>query len=259
VDHRAPHCCRKFPNGASECLWFFIGCHSRQQCVLISNVLVFFPGTPSSGIGRDSDMWAVVPFVEHDESNSVETLKRRDSHNMELMDDFVEMERLAVLQSETAMPEAGVETASVASLQQQLSDLEKALADKDQDLQARSASLVHLQHQVDDLEKALEDKAQDLQTANESCRDLNLRLADSAEQIAALQACNDANETSMRNLQVQLDGLIAEQEGGGGAWSLSNHKDVPEGLPLISEAELKACVSTISTHSYTCSCISQVP
>jgi chromosome segregation ATPase len=202
-------------------------------------------------------MWAVVPFVEHDESNTVETLKRRDSHNMELMDDFVEMERLAVLQSETAMPEAGVETASVASLQQQLSDLEKALADKDQDLQARSASLVHLQHQVDDLEKALEDKAQDLQTANESCRDLNLRLADSAEQIAALQACNDANETSMSNLQVQLDGLIAEQEGGGGAWSLSNHKDVPEGLPLI--AELKACVSTISTHSYTFSCISQVP
>jgi chromosome segregation ATPase len=202
-------------------------------------------------------MWAVVPFVEHDESNTVETLKRRDSHNMELMDDFVEMERLAVLQSETAMPEAGVETASVASLQQQLSDLEKTLADKDQDLQARSASLVHLQHQVDDLEKALEDKAQDLQTANESCRDLNLRLADSAEQIAALQACNDANETSMSNLQVQLDGLIAEQEGGGGAWSLSNHKDVPEGLPLI--AELKACVSTISTHSYTFSCISQVP
>ncbi len=201
-------------------------------------------------------MWAVVPFVEHDESNTVETLKRRDSHNMELMDDFVEMERLAVLQSETATPEAGVETASVASLQQQLSDLEKALADKDQDLQVRSASLVCLQHQVDDLEKALEDKAQDLQTANESCRDLNLRLADSAEQIAALQACNDANETSMSNLRVQLNGLIAEQEGGGGAWSLSNHKDVPEGLPLISEAELKACVSTISTHSYTCSCIS---
>lgn len=200
-------------------------------------------GTPSSGIGRDSDMWAVVPFVEHDESNTDETLKRRDSHNMELMDDFVEMERLAVLQSETAMPEAGVETASVASLQQQLSDLEKALADKDQDLQARSASLVHLQHQVDDLEKALEDKAQDLQTANESCRDLNLRLADSAEQIAALQACNDANETSMSNLQVQLDGLIAEQEGGGGAWSLSNHKDVPEGLPLISEAELKGSIA----------------
>jgi hypothetical protein len=188
-------------------------------------------GTPSSGIGRDSDMWAVVPFVEHDESNTAETLKRQDSHNMELMDDFVEMERLAVLQSETAMPEADVETASVAGLQQQLSDLEKAL----------------------------EDKAQDLQTANESCRDLNLRLADSVEQLAALQACNDANETSMSNLQVQLNGLIAEQEGGGGAWSLSNHKDLPEGLPLISEAELKARVSTISTHSYTCSCISQVP
>ncbi|CAK9257115.1 unnamed protein product [Sphagnum jensenii] len=202
-------------------------------------------GTPSSGNGRELNIWAVGPF---DKSKISKSHKRQDSYNFELMDDFVEMEQLAVLQSEpTTISEAGMETMSVASLLHQISDSEKVLqvTDKDQDLQAGgvTASVANLQHQVDDLQKALADKSLDLQAANESCQQLNSRLVNSAEQIAALQAQNQANEASMTQLQEKLDGLLAAaQEGsGGGAQSLcSMHKDAPKARNSVLDPGFKA-------------------
>jgi peptidoglycan hydrolase CwlO-like protein len=176
------------------------------------------------------------------------------------MDDFVEMEQLAVLQSEpTTISEAGMETMSVASLLHQISDSEKVLqvTDKDQDLQAGgvTASVANLQHQVDDLQKALADKSLDLQAANESCQQLNSRLVNSAEQIAALQAQNQANEASMTQLQEKLDGLLAAaQEGsGGGAQSLcSMHKDAPKARNSVLDPGFKvsSCHPFLSSSSF---------
>jgi peptidoglycan hydrolase CwlO-like protein len=174
------------------------------------------------------------------------------------MDDFVEMEQLAVSQSEpTTISEAGMETMSVASLLHQMSNSEKVLqvTDKDQDLQAGgvTASVAKLQHQVDDLQKALADKSLDLQAANESCQELNSRLVNSAEQIAALQAQNQANEASMTQLQEKLDGLLAAaQEGSGGrAQSLcSMHKDAPKPWNSVLDPGFKVS----SCHPFFSSC-----
>jgi flagellar biosynthesis chaperone FliJ len=173
------------------------------------------------------------------------------------MDDFVEMEQLAELQSEpTMISEAGMETMSVASLLHQISDSEKVLqvTDKDQDCGV-TASVANLQRQVDDLQKALADKALDLQAANESCQELKSRLVNSAEQIAALQAQNQANEASRTQLQEKLDGLLAAaQEGlGGGAQSLcSMQKDAPKAWNSVLDPGFKvsSCHPFLSSSSF---------
>jgi septal ring factor EnvC (AmiA/AmiB activator) len=120
--------------------------------------------------------------------SSLET--RRDSQNFELMDDFALMERLAMTE---ALTESGMATTQTVSVSQEVDS--KAPVDSTR------------QRQVLDLEESLAAKERELGEANEVCQDLKTKLAAAETQIATLQSRNTANETSLINLQDQLDRL----------------------------------------------------
>ncbi|KAG0611288.1 hypothetical protein M758_7G129000 [Ceratodon purpureus] len=112
---------------------------------------------------------------------------RRDSQNFELMDDFALMERLAMTE---ALTESGMATQTV-SMSQEVDSIATGLTEQ----------------QVLDLEKSLAAKERELGEANEMCQDLNLKLTAAEKQITTLQNRNTVNETSLINLQDQLDRL----------------------------------------------------
>lgn len=110
---------------------------------------------------------------------------RRESQNFELMDDFAEMERLAMSVTLTE-PLSSVPTPKT------LQDLEEALASKTREL---------------------ESKFQDCRVADQMCQDLRLKLKDAEKQLNALRSHNASNESSVVNLQEELD-LLSQCERG---------------------------------------------
>lgn len=117
--------------------------------------------------------------------STIETL--RDSQNFELMDDFALMERLAMTE---ALTESGMATQTVSVSQE-----------------VDSIATGPTQQEVLDMEVSLAAKNRELGEANETCRDLKAKLTAAEKQITTLQSRNSANETSLINLQDQLDRL----------------------------------------------------
>ena len=117
--------------------------------------------------------------------SSLET--RRDSQNFELMDDFALMEHLAMTEALTG---SGLAT-KTASMSQEVD----------------SKATGPTQQQVSELEEALATKERELGKADEMCQDLKMKLTAAEKQITTLQNRLTANETNMINLQDQLDRL----------------------------------------------------
>ncbi|KAG0598864.1 hypothetical protein M758_12G106800 [Ceratodon purpureus] len=122
------------------------------------------------------------------------TSKPRDnSLNFELMDDFIEMERLAESQSHSHSV-SGSDHTTVESA-----------------LMFGAADESNNQLRIAGLEEALAVKDRDLEAANEMCHDLSRKLAVAEEQLVVLQNKNAANEQSVIDLQDRLDSLLEKQ------------------------------------------------
>lgn len=159
------------------------------------------------GNGTLETNWAAALVAELDlfkkgksasQTNSNNGDSRRESQNFELMDDFAEMERLAMTEavshSENATATMSQEISSSLTpgpTQKHIQELEEALQAKDRDL---------------------ETKTFELSKANAMCREIQSKLAIAEEQLTALQARNSANELSLINLQDQLDRLNEDRE-----------------------------------------------
>lgn len=134
---------------------------------------------------------------------------RRDSQNFDLMDDFAEMEQLAMCEAanlitsenSTCTPRASQEVNS------SILDLSPATNSKqgllDQNALASKGG-------NDDI--LLAKMSQELEEANQMCKDLRSKLYASEQQISVLQARNVANEASLITLQDQLDLLNEARE-----------------------------------------------
>lgn len=143
------------------------------------------------------------------ESSRKEKVSRRESLNFELMDDFIEMERLANSQSRSqsgADSEITMETASVNGLE---------------------APASHLQQQILGLEDTLATKDRALESANQLCQELRTKISTTEEQLSLLQTRNAANEECVISLQERLDRLLETQE------------EEPKGRTSISDTESK--------------------
>lgn len=139
-----------------------------------------------------SEAW----MTEHDHmkkgksrSNSMDI--RRESQNFELMDDFAEMERLAMTQ---ALTESEIATQTVS-----------------QEVNSSGAQPNNKQA-VQELQDSLAAKSRDLESAREMCQELKKKLAAAETQLTTLQSRNSVNETSIINLQDQLDLLNEAQQ-----------------------------------------------
>jgi hypothetical protein len=119
------------------------------------------------------------------------------SLSLELMDDFVEMERL------TKMSEPG------RSENMTYSDT----ASFDGPPQESPMITATSDYQIQELEGALASTRQELDLANTTICDLNVKLATTEEQLTALQARNSANEDLLIKLQNQLNRLNEIQLG----------------------------------------------
>ncbi|KAG0555687.1 hypothetical protein KC19_12G188500 [Ceratodon purpureus] len=107
---------------------------------------------------------------------------RRESQNFELMDDFAEMERLAM---STTLSEPLPTTPK-----KLVQDLEEALGSRTRELEAKS---------------------QDLRVADQMCQDLRAKLKEAENQLTGLRSQNASNEASIVNMQEQLD-LLSQHE-----------------------------------------------
>lgn len=114
-----------------------------------------------------------------------ESVKARDSQNFELMDDFAEMERLAMSVTLTEPQSAMSITPN-----KLVKDLEEALASRARELDAKS---------------------QDLRVADQMCQELRAKLKEADKELAALRSQKATNEASMVSLQEQLD-LLSQRE-----------------------------------------------
>jgi hypothetical protein len=119
------------------------------------------------------------------------------SLSLELMDDFVEMERL------TKMSEPG------RSENMTYSDT----ASFDGPPQESPMITATSDYQIQELEGALASTRQELDLANTTICDLNVKLATTEEQLTALQTRNSANEDLLIKLQTQLNRLNEIQLG----------------------------------------------
>lgn len=111
---------------------------------------------------------------------------RRESQNFELMDDFAEMERLA-MSATLSEPNCSIPTTP-----KQVHDLEEALASRTRELEVKS---------------------QDLRVAEQMCQELRAKLKDAEKQLHGLQSQNTSNEACIVKLQEELD-LLSERERG---------------------------------------------
>ena len=122
-----------------------------------------------------------------------------ESQNFELMDDFAEMERLAM---STTLSEPNTPKKLV-------QNLEEALASRTRELEAKS---------------------QDLGVADQMCQDLRAMLKEAEKQLTGLRSQNASKEVCIANLQEQLDLLSNERarRSGGQAKGLSGYtlKDI---------------------------------
>ncbi|CAK9200090.1 unnamed protein product [Sphagnum troendelagicum] len=162
------------------------------------DVHALIKGSPRSGeeINGDasSDAWASALVAELDQfkkkskphSNGNNDSKRA-SLSFELMDDFVEMERLAKMSEPAKSENTYSDTASFDG--------------------PRESALTTASDQIQELECALASTRQELESANTTVHDLNAKLATAEEKLAALQTKNSANETLLTSLQDQLDRL----------------------------------------------------
>ncbi len=163
-----------------------------------------------------SDAWASALVAELDQfkkkskvlplSNG-HTDKGQASLSYELMDDFVEMERLAKM-SEPAKSEITY------------SDSASFDGPRESPLTAAASD------QIQELEGELASTRRELESANHTICGLNAKLATAEEQLTALQSRNSANEVLLINLQDQLDRLNEIQSdmerGGNGPPALSD-------------------------------------
>ncbi|CAK9199915.1 unnamed protein product [Sphagnum troendelagicum] len=141
-----------------------------------------------------SDAWASALVAELDQfkkkskphSNGNNDSKRA-SLSFELMDDFVEMERLAKMSEPAKSENTYSDTASFDG--------------------PRESALTTASDQIQELECALASTRQELESANTTVHDLNAKLATAEENLAALQTKNSANETLLTSLQDQLGRL----------------------------------------------------
>jgi len=141
-----------------------------------------------------SDAWASALVAELDQfkkkskphSNGNNDSKRA-SLSFELMDDFVEMERLAKMSEPAKSENTYSDTASFDG--------------------PRESALTTASDQIQELECTLASTRQELESANTTVHDLNAKLATAEEKLAALQTKNSANETLLTSLQDQLDRL----------------------------------------------------
>ncbi|CAK9233363.1 unnamed protein product [Sphagnum jensenii] len=163
-----------------------------------------------------SDAWASALVAELDQfkkkskvlplSNG-HTDKGQASLSYRLMDDFVEMERLAKM-SEPAKSEITY------------SDSASFDGPRESPLTAAASD------QIQELEGELASTRRELESANHTICGLNAKLATAEEQLTALQSRNSANEVLLINLQDQLDRLNEIQSdmerGGDGPPALSD-------------------------------------
>jgi hypothetical protein len=166
---------------------------SKQQ-----DVHALIKGSPRSveEINGDasSDAWASALVAELDQfkkkskphSNGNNDSKRA-SLSFELMDDFVEMERLAKMSEPAKSENTYSDTASFDG--------------------PRESALTTASDQIQELECVLASTRQELESANTTVQDLNAKLATAEEKLAALQTKNSANETLLTSLQDQLERL----------------------------------------------------
>ncbi|CAM6037325.1 unnamed protein product [Sphagnum compactum] len=141
-----------------------------------------------------SDAWASALVAELDQfkkkskphSNGNNDSKRA-SLSFELMDDFVEMERLAKMSEPAKSENTYSDTASFDG--------------------PRESALTTASDQIQELECALASTRQELESANTTVHDLNAKLATAEGKLAALQTKNSANETLLTTLQDQLNRL----------------------------------------------------
>ncbi|XP_057819794.1 filament-like plant protein 4 [Cryptomeria japonica] len=124
------------------------------------------------------------------EKSSVTTTKALDSCNMDLMDDFTEMEKLASLPSP--------------KMDQTIGKLDD-----------RSEKGVVGTEEKIFLEETLAKRDSELQSANQQCLDLSKKLASVQEELTELQSKNLANENTLINLQARLDMIFEAQAEGG--------------------------------------------
>ena len=120
------------------------------------------------------------------------SVSKKDSLNFELMDDFIEMERLANCESQS-------QSQSVTSSEHVLWTDSGKGADTPQH---------QVQHQIAGLEDALALKDRDLEAANHMCHELSSKLAVAEDQLSTLQCRNAANEKLVINLQERLDHFL---------------------------------------------------
>eukprot|EP01018_Ginkgo_biloba_P020015 Gb_02939 [translate_table: standard] len=116
--------------------------------------------------------------------------KALESHNVDLMNDFTEMERLASLPS-----------SKMGHTTEKFDDLTENNIGGRED----KASL----------EETLTKRDLELQAANQLSSDLSKKLASVQEQLTALQSKNDANQTALVSLQARLDIIFEVQAEGG--------------------------------------------
>ncbi|XP_024397596.1 uncharacterized protein [Physcomitrium patens] len=127
---------------------------------------------------------------------------RRDSQNFELMDDFALMEQLAMKE---ALTESGISTHSTVLVSHEIDSTSTTTAGS-------------MHQKVLELEESIAAKVRELEESKDLCQDLKSKLAAAEDLIAVLQTRNSANETTLINLQDQLDRLNEarlEQEIGG--------------------------------------------
>ncbi|KAH9297721.1 hypothetical protein KI387_029403, partial [Taxus chinensis] len=156
--------------------------------------------------GNDGDpscaeSWASALIAELDhikiEKVTGKVEKLSDAPKVDLMDDFLEMERLA------SMPSTGLDQTGIGKLDD--------LADKNV---ARSFGVLSIQEDGAALEETLAQKELKLQAVNQECSDLLKKLSSVQDNLIALQARNAWNESALVSLKEKLDVILdAEAEG----------------------------------------------
>lgn len=146
----------------------------------------------SSGEGASSHVPTTASSVTNSDLSRKSSVSKKDSLNFELMDDFIEMERLANCESQS-------QAQSVTSSEHVLwTDSGKG----------NDTPQHQIQHQIAGLEDALALKDRDLEAANHMCHELSTKLAVAEDQLSSLQGRNVANEKLVISLQERLDHLL---------------------------------------------------
>ncbi|KAJ7554776.1 hypothetical protein O6H91_05G008800 [Diphasiastrum complanatum] len=144
-----------------------------------------------------ADIWASALIAELENFRKDKVKETPDkplkAANLDLMDDFIEMERLA---STMSPPKPVKETLDSAQ-----TDLHLRLTSSDD----------HLEHELSVLRQTLETRDGELQSAHQLALELTSKLTTAEEQLNVLRSKNSANERIMLHLQERIKSFIINQ------------------------------------------------